>query len=273
MQAIKRRGQKDLTPSEYGSSTDDQRFVDNKVTETSPEYPLFALYALLEGKMACIVDRVCTHDSAKEISAMVTTSLISIYNTHLHQQNQPDGFSLKALWHSIFIILHCNMNKLECAIGREGFDKAQEHHDYAATWASSVDGHRCAIHAALILRHLQRIQIGQEPAIHVPRLLYRAALVWYAYTRFGRDVASEGSSPSSAGLEFPELVNAGIDGSRVLFVANGFKKTRPTTSESSTLFHLIDLLTRLGHWGISQKMATLFSVLTQEKPLQSYTGI
>jgi hypothetical protein len=151
------------------------------------------------------------------------------------------------------------MNKLECAIGREGYEKAQDYLEYATTWASSLDGHRCAIHAALILRHLQRIPIGQEPGIHVPRLLYRSALVWYAYTRFGQDDGSTTASTNE--LNFPELIGTGIDAGRVLFAANGFRKSPPTTSESSTLFHLMDLLARLGHWGISQKMTSLFSVL------------
>jgi hypothetical protein len=228
----------------------------------SPHYSSFALYSLLERKISYIMEQTCAQQSPKALSQEVIPSLISIYNDRLRHQAQPDDFSLGALWHSIFILLHCNMEKIECAVGREGVDKAQEHHLYATKWASSMDGHRCAIHAALILRHLQRIPVGQEPAIHVPRVLYRACLIWYVYTRFGRDSGGEGSSGiSTEQFDFPELVSTGIDGPRVLFVANGFKKIRPTTSESSTLFHLLDILNRLGHWGISQKMASLLSVL------------
>jgi hypothetical protein len=203
-----------------------------------------------------------TGQSLKEKSDVITSYLISLYNDRLRHV-QLDSFSLKALWHSIFVTMYCNMDKIECALGREGFEMAEENHEYATVWASSMNAHRCAIHAALILRHLQLMPIGQEPAIHVPRLLYRASLVWYAYTRFGRDDDRHASS-SAIELDFPELVYTGIDGARVLFVANGFKKARPTTPESSTLFHLIDLLARLGHWGISQKMASLFSVLIHE---------
>lgn len=221
-------------------------------------YPAFALYAFLEGKTSQIMERVSSQESLRQISQEIMPTLITVYNNRLHQNFQSDEFSLKALWHSMFIIVYCNMNKLECAVGREGYEKAQEHLEYATTWASSMDGHRCAIHAALILRHLQRIPIGQEPGIHVPRLLYRSALIWYAYTRFGRD---DSSTFTTDGMCFPELQSTGIDAARVLFAANGFKKSRPTTSESSTLFHLIDLLARLGHWGISQKLASLFSVL------------
>jgi hypothetical protein len=96
----------------------------------------------------------------------------------------------------------------------------------------------------------------------VPRLLYRVSIVWYAYTRFGRDDL-ESSSPVE--FDFIELNKVGIDGQRTLFAANGFKKTRPTTSESSTLFHSLALLSSLGHWGISQKMASVISILVHGK--------
>lgn len=254
LHALDERRHQQLVDSEYSPplSTDQ---IDGDSLAT---YPTFALYAFLEGKTSQIMERVSLQESLKQISQEVTPTLIIVHNNCLRQHSQSDNFSLKALWHSIFIILYCNMNKLECAIGREGYRKAQDHLGYATTWASSLDGHRCAIHAALILRHLQRIPIGQEPGIHVPRLLYRSALIWYAYTRFGRD---DNSTSTTDGLNFSELHSTGIDAARVLFAANGFKKSRPTTSESSTLFHLIDLLARLGHWGISQKMASLFSVL------------
>ncbi|QGA18746.1 hypothetical protein EYB26_006431 [Talaromyces marneffei] len=245
------------TNFEYSPPLSTDRY-ERDIPELSSTYPELALYAFLEGMSSQIMERASIQQCLTETSQELTPKLVIIYNSLLRQQLQLDNFSLKALWHSIFILLHCNMNKLECAIGREGCEKAQDHVEYATSWASSVDAHRCAIHAALILRHLQRIPIGQEPGIHVPRLLYRSTLVWYAYTRFGRD---GGTASTTNELNFPELNGTGIDTGRVLFAANGFKKSRPTTSESSTLFHLIDLLARLGHWGISQKMASLFSVL------------
>ncbi|OKL61069.1 hypothetical protein UA08_03341 [Talaromyces atroroseus] len=148
--------------------------LDNSISGiSSPHYSSFALYSLLGRKISYIMDQESVQQPPKE----VIPSLILIYNDCLRQQTQPDDFSLGALWHSIFILLHCNMDKFECAIGREGFDKAQENRLYATRWASSMDGHRCAIHAALILQRLQRIPVGQEPAIHVPRVLYRACLV------------------------------------------------------------------------------------------------
>lgn len=259
LHALDERRHQQLANSEYSPPLSIDQ-TEGDVTAPAA-YPTFALYAFLEGKTSQIMERVSLQESLQRISQEATPALITVYNNRFRQHSQSDDFSLKALWHSIFIILYCNMNKLECAIGREGYEKAQDHLEYATTWAASLDGHRCAIHAALILRHLQRIPIGQEPGIHVPRLVYRSALVWYAYTRFGRD---DSSASSTDGLNFPELNGTGIDAARVLFAANGFKRSRPKTSESSTLFHLIDLLARLGHWGISQKMASLFSVLVHD---------
>ncbi|KAH8700876.1 hypothetical protein BGW36DRAFT_137664 [Talaromyces proteolyticus] len=253
--------ERDLTDSTYGTTSTDSSVMSSIIAVS----PSFALYSLLEEKASYIMEHTQVH--SPETQQQITQFLTSVYNEHLRHQTDSDPFSLKALWHSLFMSLYCDMNKIECAVGREGFEEAQNQAEYATIWASSAAGHRCAIHAALILKHLQRIPIGEEPAIHVPRLLYRASLIWYAYTRFGRDdYHGRQESSISAELEFPELTKAGIDGRRVLFAANGFKRTRPTTSESSTLFHLIDLLTRLGHWGISQKMASLFSVLIHDRP-------
>lgn len=40
----------------------------------------------------------------------------------------------------------------------------------------------------MILRKLQITLLGMELAIHIPRALYRAATVWYAYFEYGMDV-------------------------------------------------------------------------------------
>lgn len=223
--------------------------------------PSFSVYALLEEKISRIMEKSDAPPLRDTLEEFIQP-LIHIYTDQLSKKIDSDPFSLKALWHSVFISLYSDMNMLECAVGRDGFDEAQAQNRHAIAWASSADGHRCATHAALILRHLQRIPVGEEPAIHVPRLLYRVSIVWYSYTRFGRD---DPESSSSVEVNFIELNKAGIDGQRTLFAANGFKKTRPTTSESSTLFQAIDLLARLGHWGISQKMASMTSILVHGK--------
>jgi hypothetical protein len=108
--------------------------------------------------------------------------------------------------------------------------------------------------------------LGVEPAIHVPRALYRAATVWYAYTEFGRDPDTSFSEiPPSPDINFPELSFLKLNSEVLLFEANGYRTSKPKTSESSTLCGLVDLLHRIGHWGLSRIFAEQLSFLLKEK--------
>ena len=185
-------------------------------------------------------------------------TLMVFHESHVSPKTEhtPDPYCLPVLWHSIFLSLYANINRLELVIGKEGFTESQNHVAYARSWASSPDGQRCALHAALILRELKQKKIGTEPPIHIPRIIFRAALIWFCYTRFGSDTAS-----SQQDVEFPELQNIGLGTQSLMFEANGFKASRPTTAESSTFCGLVDILRRAGHWGISQLFASLLDLL------------
>lgn len=154
-----------------------------------------------------------------------------------------------ALWHSAFMSLYVNFNRLELAVGRKGFDESRSHVDHAHEWASSKNGQRCALHASLILRETERMTLRAEPPTHVPRIIFRAAIVWFCYTKFGVDVLENQM------VEFPELKKMGINCQRLLFDANGFKPSRPK---------LVDILHRVGHWGISRRFASMLALLLPE---------
>ncbi|KAI9926895.1 hypothetical protein ASPWEDRAFT_711356 [Aspergillus wentii DTO 134E9] len=190
-------------------------------------------------------------------------SLVQFYNSHLKSKESraADPYCLQVLWHFIFISLYVDFNHLELALGKEGFDEAQRHVDYAREWACSRNGRRCALHGALILRNLEMMRLGTEPAIHVPRIVFRTAIVWFCYTKF----ASADSDTSHQAVDFPELTKMGINTQRLLFEANGLKPTRPQTPESSTLCGLVDILQRVGHWDISRKFASILTLLMEDK--------
>lgn len=187
-------------------------------------------------------------------------SLLHFYESHLSSilGKAPDNYFLMALWHSAFMSLYANFNRLELAVGRKGFDESRSHVDHAHEWASSKDGQRCALHASLILRETERMTLRAEPPTHVPRIIFRAAIVWFCYTKFGVDVLENQM------VEFPELKKMGINCQRLLFDANGFKPSRPKTHESSTLCGLVDILHRVGHWGISRRFASILALLLPE---------
>lgn len=183
-------------------------------------------------------------------------------NQYLQGDNHDanNNFSLSLLWHSICISLFVDINRLELAVGKAGYEQAQAHWSYAHDWACSIAGHRCALHAALILRHLESMALATEPAIHVPRVTFHAALVWFSYCEFGR--GNSGVLPVTA--HFPEFGGLRIDCQKLLFEANSFKSVRPNVEECRTLYALIDVLERIGHWGISRKFAAILRVMVSE---------
>lgn len=199
------------------------------------------------------------HDSTEQ--KYLEDAMMSFYESHIRpdRRRTPDPYCFPVLWHSIYLSLYADINHLELAIGKEGPIEAQNHTASVRSWASSPNGQRCALHAALILRALENERIGTEPPIHIPRIIFRAALVWFCFTNFGSDV------PDSPRLvEYLELEKIGVNCQSLLFEANGFKHFRPTTPESSTFCGLLDMLERVGHWRISQLFSSILKLLLSD---------
>jgi hypothetical protein len=196
--------------------------------------------------------------------------LIRFYTLHLkphtHAPAPDDPFRLLALWHSIFISVFTNIDSLELAIGKEGSQQALSAPvtGYVRAWADSANGQRAALHAALILGHLKQLPLATEPAIHVPRVIFRAAIVWYCYNKYQSRSTTEPPQQQQAAWmvqQFPELREMGASCHRVLFGAMGLRPGRSAMGESSTFCGLVDLLERMGHWGISTRLAGILRLL------------
>ncbi|KAL2800159.1 hypothetical protein BJX66DRAFT_332305 [Aspergillus keveii] len=195
--------------------------------------------------------------------------LIRFYTLHLkphtHAPAPDDPFRLLALWHSIFISVFTNIDSLELAIGKEGSHQALSAPvtGYVRAWADSANGQRAALHAALILGHLKQLPLAAEPAIHAPRVIFRAAIVWYCYTKYQSRSTTEPPQQQAAWMvqEFPELREMGASCHRMLFEAMGLRSGRSAMGESLTFCGLIDLLERMGHWGISTRLAGILRLL------------
>ena len=172
--------------------------------------------------------------------------------------HEPDSFCLMILWHSTFMSLHADFDRLECACGREGYDVAQENKEYAYEWARSADAKRCILHAILIQRYLESLKLGTEPSIHVPMSLYRTGIVWYCYAHFS--AGAESASGLTEEVDFPELRLLGINEKKLLSEASGFQFGRPG---SSSLCKVIDLLQRVGHWGVSRRLSSTLVALVE----------
>lgn len=229
----------------------------------------FHRYTELEGINARIMEQKATSAAShQDILEQFEPQLISFFDRNLRSNSESvtgDPFCLEVLWHSAFISLLVDLSRLELAIGREGYEESLLHRDYAHTWSSSQDARRCAIHGSLILHKLQYMPLGMEPAIHVPRALYRAATIWYAYSEFGgNEDTSFPELSSNSDIAFPEFSFLKLNSQALLFEANGYRVSRPKTSESSTLCGLVDLLHRIGHWGLSRKFGEQMNVLLKE---------
>ncbi|KAJ5379755.1 uncharacterized protein N7496_002183 [Penicillium cataractarum] len=222
------------------------------------------------------------------------TLLTKWYTTyHTPLQNKPTWPCLMMLWHSIHIILHADINALECAAGREGYDAMQKYTPYARSWVRSPDAKRCLLHALLIQKNFESLSAGAEPAIYVPMCLYYCGLVWACFMCFGGDAGgrehdhdhdhgsqvgdangNEKQSPSSQGqqdvitvsptenLQFAELRLPGVDGIGVFLEQMG--GLQPRRLAMGSLFRIIDLLQRISHLKIAQSLATTLLVLVEE---------
>jgi hypothetical protein len=196
-----------------------------------------------------------------------------------------DVFCLMVLWHTVFINLLVDVNRLERAVGREGAENASAESDYAYAkkWASSTEAKRCIFHAYALQRTVGAMPLDVEPAIHVPHCMFVAAVTTYACNAFRRPTWKQKYIPNSpipvpVNTEFPEFILRGIPVSRLLRGLpshpsspasqpsdhGGLDQRTPelhTQAHSGryvpfggSLLRLItDLLCRSGHWGIARK--------------------
>ncbi|KAJ0413246.1 hypothetical protein BJY00DRAFT_322292 [Aspergillus carlsbadensis] len=186
-------------------------------------------------------------------------------HTHAPAPAPDDPFCLLALWHSIFISVFTNIDSLELAIGKEGSQQALSAPltGYVRAWADSANGQRASLHAALILGYLKQLPLATEPAIHVPRVIFRAAIVWYCYNKYQSRSTTDPPQQQATWMvqQFPELREMAASCHRVLFEAMGLRSGRSPMGESSTFCGLVDLLERMGHWGISTRLAGILRLL------------
>lgn len=214
---------------------------------------------------------------------------------------RPDTLCLMVLWHTVFMSLVTDFNALERAVGRNGSENWTMNADlaYATSWATSREAQRCILHAHALLYSLGALRLDAEAAIHIPHCLFLAGIASYCYTRFRRPVSSQAhghnqtshlASPDSQlqpTIEFPEFTVRGAPIPQHLFgspaantsVGGAFSATnddsnafspeedpttrfRPTSDVGAAMMcTLIDMLQRIGHWGIARKYAATLSTL------------
>ena len=236
-------------------------------TELSPPpgpFPLadhnsqFTAYGILEGISARLIDAKQSREFDHSVCQDTSNLLIQWWQTY----NTPDQdpFYLPVLWHSIFIHLYADMDLLEQAVGRDGRVVAIKASTPAREWACSLNASRSLVHASLIARYLERMHISAEPAIHVPRALFSAALIYLCVAQYAPDKVINVEAFAS-----PELKLFGDRAARgACFPEHAQSSEDSMVTDFDQLYGMIDLLQRGGRWGISQAFAGVLSSALEE---------
>ncbi|KAJ5360347.1 hypothetical protein N7517_009538 [Penicillium concentricum] len=224
----------------------------------------FTAYGILEGISARLIDAKQSQEFNHLVCQDTSNLLIQWWQTY--RTTDQDPFCLPVLWHSIFISLYADMDLLEQAVGRDGRAPALKALEQVREWASSLNASRCLVHASLVARYLESMSISAEPAIHVPRALFSATLIYLCIAQFAPQHVVNAEAFAS-----PELKLLG-DGAAELacFPGNAQSSERSVVTDLDQLYGMIDLLQRGGRWGISQAFANVLSTVLDEGKGRAY---
>ncbi|KAI5459546.1 fungal-specific transcription factor domain-containing protein [Mariannaea sp. PMI_226] len=175
--------------------------------------------------------------------------------------SKTNHLNLMIFWHLAFMALYVNFDLLERSIGRDGRVIAEQARREAHDWAASSEARRGVLHSLLVLKYLEMLPIGVEPAIHVPKSVFYAAIVVYSYIKLK---PTDGAyTPSQEEVNIPELQVSGSSGP-----ANQSSERASSAIfspvEPSFLCSAIDLLRRIGHWEASRKFASILEPLLED---------
>lgn len=217
---------------------------------------------------------------------------------------------ITVLWHTVFMELVTNFDTLERAVGKDRPDSSTAEHDlaYARQWANSKAAQRCILHAHALLHLLGAMRLDAEPAMHIPHCLFLAGIASYSYTKFRQSEDGpfqDDPRPTRRTLrigdvlDFPEFSQCGVPIPKHLFesahsslMAHGSSRngigaegdhyatsnlpdqSRPDSRVvPEIMFTIVDLLQRIGHWGISRKYAATLSALAKSDGDDDWTLI
>ena len=234
------------------------------VSQSSDPFPAtfhgsqLTAYGILEGISARLIDAKQTHEFDCRVCQDTSDLLIRWWQTY--NTTEQDPFCLPVLWHSIFISLYADIDLLEQSVGRDGRGLALEASPSAHEWACTFNASRCLVHASLITRYLERLNISVEPAIHVPRALFLAALVQLCVAQYAPKHVISAEAFAS-----PEIKLLGDEAAQgVCYPEAHVQNGGAITTDIDQLCRTIDLLQRGGRWGISQAFASVLSTALEE---------
>ncbi|KIW32627.1 uncharacterized protein PV07_04158 [Cladophialophora immunda] len=232
----------------------------NHIAAASCCHSVFTAYAVLQGIGASISeDRIGNqHDEISRAEHQADLIVwYQIYGVAIKAEN--DTLLLMALWYWTCMSNFVDLHRLELAVGKQGPMEAASHTSYVHGWTRSVEARRCLMHAFLLQKNLEELSSRRVVAIHVPRALFSAAIVWATFLNslsvFPPDPAPDGA------LDFPELKLLGINFAHQWQDVMGFRKGNLSAIKASTLCTLADTLKQIGYWEISRKFSSILALL------------
>lgn len=247
------------TRFQQSSSTASADTLDNQRLLNLPATNIFTNYTALEGISVTIIEARMSGSLSGSLIKTIQDLLLDFHERLLPSaiSPHPDHLGMRILWHLTFMSLFSDFDLLEKAIGREGPSFTNEEHNRISEWANSAPAKRCVAHGLLIQKRLEIFSLGFEPALHVPRAMFLAAVCFFCYSKFGTH-----DDATFENLDFPEFKLLGTNTASLLFEANGYRYGRPAAIEANGLLcGLTDLLQRIGHWEIARKFASILGAL------------
>lgn len=189
--------------------------------------------------------------------------LLQWHHDHDHALQDPrhHPIGLVIMWHLTHIALYADLDLLERAIGRDGHIITEKVTYKARIWSASPEGRRSVLHAWMLLKRAESLSISVEPAMHIPRALFIAAIAIHCYTKFGPAESLQMSAQSRATM--PEFMVSWTGLSSQM--PQGIKSLPVSLPVDPSMFcNAIDLLRRIGHWEISHRYASILECLWDE---------
>lgn len=223
----------------------------------------FNIYAVLQDICSTIVEGKVNQSFTKDNFDTMQQFLIEYHMCYMRDMvgSETLHFGCKILWHYIFILLHSDLDLLEKGIGRDGPNLNPEDLSELQVWANSAAAKRCTAHAIMIKRISESIPLTCEPPINLPKALFSSAICLFSYLKNSDQHRHRGFSTISDFPEFHHLNDPILES-----LAREPRVGPLVDVDMGSLYGIVDLLNRIGHWENSRTFASILNFLLRDQP-------
>ena len=229
----------------------------------------FIAYSSLANAGACAMDLSSERTPLNSLEANAQ-GLGKWHRTYLCDAltNSMDTKCLRVLYHQYSLVLYADLALLERALNDRS---TRGDIDAAQTWATSPMAPCAMLHACLLRKHAADVKLGTVPSIHLPRSIFCAGVVFIAIHRF---------FPTPIGkhhISQWKVAMLNTSHAASIAIGEGHSTEQMTSwvcetfsSRLSTMpYACINLLRKLGQWGVSEVFADTLQALLGHNPASS----